>query len=108
MTDGAFPENTGRNQDGTFAKGVSGNPAGKPKGARTKLTESFLDVLLADFVAAHDGKTQGAEAIRVMRAERPNEYAKMIAGLLAKEVDAGDDLKDFMSVITRRVVDPNG
>lgn len=34
------PENTGkkqeRNPDGTFPKGVSGNPAGKPKG-----TESF-------------------------------------------------------------------
>jgi hypothetical protein len=29
----AQPENTGRNPDGTFAKGDSANPAGKPKGA---------------------------------------------------------------------------
>ena len=28
------PEIKGRNQDGTFASGVSGNPAGKPKGTR--------------------------------------------------------------------------
>jgi hypothetical protein len=32
------PENTGRKQAGTFAPGVSGNPAGKPRGARHKTT----------------------------------------------------------------------
>jgi len=35
------PENTGRKQDGTFAPGVSGNPAGKPKGARHLTTLLF-------------------------------------------------------------------
>lgn len=35
------PENTGRNQDGTFAPGVSGNPAGKPKGAKHLTTLLF-------------------------------------------------------------------
>lgn len=32
------PENTGRKQDGTFAEGHSGNPDGRPKGARHKVT----------------------------------------------------------------------
>jgi Family of unknown function (DUF5681) len=44
--DCAQPGNSGRNQDGTFAKGVSGNIAGKPKGARhraTLLAESLID-----------------------------------------------------------------
>ena len=41
----AIPEKTGRNQDGTFTKGVSGNPAGKPKGARHQLTENFVKAL---------------------------------------------------------------
>lgn len=38
------PENTGAIKDelGRFLPGVSGNPAGKPKGARTKLGEQFL------------------------------------------------------------------
>ena len=37
MTD-APPENTGRIQGGRFRKGTSGNPAGKPLGARNKVT----------------------------------------------------------------------
>ena len=32
------PENTGRNPDGTFAKGNAINLAGKPKGARHRTT----------------------------------------------------------------------
>lgn len=40
------PENTGRKQAGKFQAGQSGNPAGKPKGARHKTTlalQSLLD-----------------------------------------------------------------
>ena len=40
------PENTGRKQDGRFREGVSGNPAGRPKGARnraTRLAEALLE-----------------------------------------------------------------
>lgn len=33
------PENTGRNQDGTFAKGQSGNPNGRPKGSLNNSTK---------------------------------------------------------------------
>ena len=40
------PANTGRKQDGCFARGASGNPSGKPAGSRHKATlaaEALLD-----------------------------------------------------------------
>jgi len=39
------PDNSGRNQDGTFAKGCSGNPAGKPRGSRHKATQAVEAML---------------------------------------------------------------
>lgn len=66
--------------------GQSGNPAGRPKGSRNKLSEDFFKALADDF-AEH-----GAEAIVKMRDERPNEYAKMVAGLMTKEVEHSGDI----------------
>lgn len=40
-----IPDNTGRKQDGTFPKGRSGNPAGKPKGVKHKATQAALILL---------------------------------------------------------------
>ncbi len=44
-----MPENTGeiqvRNNNGTFHKGNSGNPGGKPKGARNKTTLAIQELL---------------------------------------------------------------
>ena len=99
------PETTGRNQDGTFAPGFSGNPAGRPKGTRHKLSESFLEALLKDFQkASEEDASVGELAIAAMRADKPNEYARMIASILAKEVDANiggdisDDLKRWLGI----------
>ena len=39
------PENTGRKQDGTFLKGKSGNPDGKPKGTRHRATQAAMLLL---------------------------------------------------------------
>jgi hypothetical protein len=64
--------------------GQSGNPKGRPKGARSKLSEAFFDALAADF-AEH-----GIKAIQDMRAERPQDYAKMIASLQSKEITGED------------------
>ena len=65
-----------------FKPGQSGNPAGRPKGARSKLGEAFIDALLADW------NTNGVQAIIDMRDERPGDYVKVIASILPKEVDA--------------------
>lgn len=67
-----------------FKPGQSGNPAGRPKGARSKLSEDFFKALADDF-AQH-----GADTIVKMRTERPGEYAKMIATLQTKELSGPD------------------
>lgn len=86
-----MPENTGRNQDGTFVKGVSGNPAGKPKGARHALTENFVKALHDDF-AEH-----GTAAIVSVRTEKPDQYLKVIASLVPKDVNLNVNNLDEMS-----------
>lgn len=77
------PKNAGGIKDelGRFLPGVSGNPAGKPKGARTKLGEQFLSALQEDF------QEHGVVAIQTVRAERPHDYLKVIASLMPKDLN---------------------
>lgn len=76
------PKGNPQNLMPAWKPGQSGNPAGRPKGARSKLGEEFIDALLKDFLRG------GIKAIEGMREEKPNEYARMIASILPKEIDA--------------------
>ena len=83
-----------------FKPGQSGNPAGRPKGSRSKLGDEFLKALLADFEAG------GIEAIRLTRTEKPSDYGKVIASILPKEI-SGEDGGPILAKIIREIVDPS-
>jgi hypothetical protein len=63
-----------------FQPGQSGNPAGRPKGSKNKLSEDFLTELFVVF------QESGGEAIRRMCAEHPSDFVRVLAGLVPKEL----------------------
>ena len=83
------PEKTGAEREVGYCKPPvehqfkPGNP-GRPKGSRNKLSENFFKALADDFAE------NGVKAIQMMRAERPGDYAKMIASLQSKELTGED------------------
>lgn len=79
-----------------------GNP-GRPKGARNKLGEAFLEAMHEDFEA------HGVEAIVKVREEKPDQYLKVIASILPKDLNVNinqmDDLTDDQLVQRIRSLD---
>ncbi len=86
------PDDTGRQQaDTKFKPGQSGNPLGRPKGARSRLGEAFIAALADDF------DKHGVAAISTVRDERPHEYLKVVASLLPKQVEIKEGAFDGIS-----------
>lgn len=72
-----------------WPSGVSGNPAGRPKGSRSKLTEAFLAALAEDF------DEHGSQAIVDAREKDPMGYIKTIAALCPRELEMKRPLQDL-------------
>jgi hypothetical protein len=64
-----------------FKPGQSGNPRGRPRGSRNRISEALLAELSANFEAG------GAEAIERCRVERPDVYLRVIVSLLPKQTE---------------------
>jgi hypothetical protein len=71
--------------------GVSGNPAGRVRGSRNKLTEAVICALLRDF------SKHGEKAIAKVRRDQPGVWLKVIAMLVPREhkVQHSNPIKDL-------------
>ena len=69
-----------------WAKGQSGNPAGKPKGTRDKINARTLKLL----AALTEGK-KGMESLEKLRDDDSTAFWRIVAGLLPKQVQAEVD-----------------
>ena len=78
------PDSTGQKHDTRFKPGQSGNPAGRPKGARNKLSENFLNALADDF------DTHGQDVIAKVR-EIARMNLRVIAATLPKRLETEPD-----------------
>lgn len=73
-----------KDEKGRFLPGNSGY-GGRPKGSRNKLGEAFITALHDDFME------HGVATIEQVRIEKPDQYLKVVAGLLPKEIKLTDE-----------------
>ncbi len=78
----------------SWKPGQSGNPAGRPRGSRDRLTSAFIDKLADDFAA------NGEAAIQACRSDDPAAYLRLVVSLAPKEVNVSHDnaLEQFSDV----------
>lgn len=74
-----------------WEKGQSGNPKGRPHGARSKLSERFLQDMYDNW------KENGPTAIEEMRVSKPEIYVKVVASILPKEIGISHDVLGGLS-----------
>lgn len=91
------PEQDGK---GRFVSGNIGG--GRPKGARAKLGEAFLQAMQDSFA------NKGAETIEKVRVEKPDQYLKVVASILPKELELSEETMQAMVQVVFRVPDKRG
>jgi hypothetical protein len=74
-----------------WQRGVSGNPAGRPRGSRNALSEEVVCALLRDF------RKHGERAVAQVRRDNPGVWLKVIAMLIPREhkIQHSNPIKDL-------------
>jgi Family of unknown function (DUF5681) len=85
-----------------FSPGRSGNPNGRPKGARNRLGTQFLEALEADF------NQFGIQAIALVRERKPETYMRVVADLLPKEANINVEAGEAFVNLWRKISDGLG
>ena len=85
-----------------FKPGESGNPKGRPKGARNRLGTQFLEALEADF------NQFGSQAIALVREKKPDVYMRVVADLLPKEANINVEAGEAFVNLWRKISDGLG
>jgi uncharacterized protein DUF5681 len=85
-----------------FKPGQSGNPKGRPKGARNRLGTQFLEALESDF------NQFGSQAIALVREKKPEVYMRVVADLLPKEANINVEAGEAFVELWRRISDGLG
>ncbi len=84
-TPGTTGENQGRGDFATrFKPGQSGNPAGRTKGSRNKLTQAFINAMCEDF------EEHGLSVIEETRKSKPEAYLAIIARIIPQQLEVGE------------------
>lgn len=74
-----------------FRPGESGNPSGRPKGARHKLSEAFLEDMLEAW------STHGKDVIARVIEQDPTVFLRSIVSILPKQVEVDINQYDNMT-----------
>ena len=99
-----MPEDKKPEKDERTGRSLTGNiGGGRPKGARNKLGEAFIEDLL------HSWEAQGPAVIQRVIEEKPEQYLKVVASLMPKDLNVNlnqmDDMTDEQLIKRVRSLD---
>ncbi len=80
-----------------FQPGQCANPTGRPKGARNKLTETFLEDVYAVW------QEHGATALETLAEKDPGKLATIVASLLPKDVNINVGLGEQLAAMLEQM-----
>jgi hypothetical protein len=90
----------------TFKPGQTGNPKGRPRGSRDKITQAFLNDLERHW------RQHGKSALDAALEKAPESYVKVVASLLPKDVNlnanVGETFLEILKAIDEKRISASG